>query len=99
MKYGLTEQQLEQVIAITAGYPEIEQAILFGSRAIDTFKEASDVDIVIKGDKVNYALAMRLKSHLEEETYLPFFFDIIDYNSIDNEALKRHIWKYGKDVV
>ncbi len=96
MKYGLSEKQLDQIIAIIKSYPDVEAAILFGSRAINTFKEASDVDIVIKGEKANFALAARIKGHLEDETYLPFFFDIIAYNSIDNDALKLHIEKYGK---
>ena len=96
MKYGLSKKQLDQVIAIIKSYPDVEAAILFGSRAINTFKEASDVDIVIKGEKANFALAARIKGHLEDETYLPFFFDIIAYNSIDNDALKLHIEKYGK---
>lgn len=49
MKYGLSEKQLEEVTAILHTYPDIEEAILFGSRAIDTFKEASGVDIALKG--------------------------------------------------
>lgn len=95
MKYGLSEAQLQEIVDILSSYPEVEQAILFGSRAMGTYKEASDVDIAIKGEKADFTLAARIKSHLEDETYLPFFFDIIAYNSIDNDALKRHIRKFG----
>jgi predicted nucleotidyltransferase len=45
--------------------------VLFGSRAIDTYKEASDVDIAIKGEQADWSLAITIKEHLEEETYLP----------------------------
>jgi predicted nucleotidyltransferase len=95
MKYGLSEKQLAEVIAIIAAHPEIEEAILFGSRAIDTFKEASDVDIALKGEKVTAALAAKLQFELEEDTYLPFFFDFIAYPKIANEQLKKHIDKKG----
>ena len=91
MKYGLSEKQLAEIIAILRTYPDIEEAILFGSRAIDTFKEASDVDIALKGKGVTAALAAKLKFHLEEETYQPFFFDFIAYPTITNEALQEHI--------
>ncbi len=91
MKYGLSEKQLAEIIAILRTYPDIEEAILFGSRAIDTFKEASDVDIALKGKGVTAALAAKLKFHLEEETYQPFFFDFIAYPTITNEALREHI--------
>lgn len=91
MKYGLSEKQLNEIIAILSTFTEIEEAILFGSRAIDTYKEASDVDIALKGDKVTASLAAKLKYQFEEDTYLPFFFDFVAYTTITNEALKEHI--------
>ena len=96
MKYGLSEQQLTEIKDILASYDAVEEAILFGSRAIDTYKEASDVDIAIKGEKADWSLAMTIKDHLEEETWLPFFFDVVAYSAIDNKALKKHIDCKGK---
>jgi len=98
MKYGLSEKQLKEIKDILASYPEVEEAVLFGSRAIDTYKEASDVDIAVRGKKVNWSLAAKIKDHLEEETYLPFFFDIIAYNTIKSDELKKHINTKGKTI-
>lgn len=98
MKYGLSEKQLEEIVEILRRYEEVEEAILFGSRAIDTYKEASDVDIAIKGEKATSILAGKIKSHFEEDTYLPFFFDIVAYNSITNENLKQHIDTKGASL-
>ncbi len=98
MKYGLSNEQLNEIIEIISSYNEIEKAFIFGSRAIDTYKEASDVDIAICGEAVNMHTAGKLKDHLEDETYLPFFFDIISYNSITNENLKQHIQNKGKVI-
>ena len=95
MKYGLSDKQLKEIINKISGFPEIEEAVLFGSRAIDTYKEASDVDIALKGNKVKAALAAKLKFAFEEDTYLPFFFDFVAYPTITNEKLKEHINKKG----
>jgi len=95
MKYGLSEDQLREIIDFIKQYPEVEEAVLFGSRAIDTYKEASDVDIALKGEKVTASLAAQLKFDIEEDTYLPFFFDFIAYPTITNEALREHIDKKG----
>jgi len=95
MKYGLLEPQFKEVIKIISSHPEIEEAVLFGSRAINTFKEASDVDIALKGKKVSYKLAVDLQSYFEEETDLPYFFDFASYSHITNNNLKKHINKYG----
>jgi len=98
MKYGLSDEQLKQIQDIISSYDEIEEAILFGSRAIDTYKEASDVDIAIKGKNVTASLAAKLKYRFEEDTYLPFFFDFVAYPTITNEALKKHIDKKGVSI-
>jgi predicted nucleotidyltransferase len=91
MKYGLSEKQLAEIVERIRTYSEIETAVLFGSRAIDTFKEASDVDIALKGEHVTASLAAKLKYDFEEESYLPFFFDFVAFPTITNEALRRHI--------
>lgn len=91
MKCGLSDDQFSEVIAFIERYPEVERAILFGSRAMDIYKEASDVDIAILGDRVTDDLAAKIKFDFEEDTYLPFYFDIIAYPTITNEALKGHI--------
>ncbi|MEH0007594.1 MAG: nucleotidyltransferase domain-containing protein [Flavobacteriales bacterium] len=46
MKYGLSEKQLREITDILSTYDEVTEATLFGSRAMDTYKEASDVDYV-----------------------------------------------------
>jgi predicted nucleotidyltransferase len=39
MKYGLSDQQRKEITDILTSYKAVEKAILFGSRAIDTYKE------------------------------------------------------------
>lgn len=98
MSYGLSDRQLEEIIQFIAAYPEIEEAILFGSHAIGIHKPASDVDIAIKGDGANSALAARLKFDIEEDTYLPYFFDFVAYGTITRETLKQHIDEKGISI-
>lgn len=95
MSYGLSNQQLENIIQFIAAYPEVKEAILFGSRALGTHKPASDVDIAIKGEGATSALAARLKLDIEADTYLPYFFDVVAYGMITCESLRQHINKEG----
>ncbi len=96
MKYGLSESQLQEILGILASYDEVEKAVIFGSRAVGNYKKASDVDIAIFGKKVDFTLVSKIKSHLEEETFLPFFFDVVAYSLIENDALKKDIDLKGK---
>ena len=91
MKYGISDVQLKEIIEFIKEYPEVEKAVIFGSRALDTYKEASDVDIALKGEKVTHSLAAKMKFNIEEDTYLPFFFDFVAYPTLTNKALKEQI--------
>ncbi|MGB7085645.1 MAG: nucleotidyltransferase domain-containing protein [Phormidesmis sp.] len=95
MRYGLSAQQLQEIVSFIARYERVESAILFGSRAMGNYKMASDVDIALKGKGVSATLAARLKFDIEEDTYLPFFFDFVAYPTITNEALRKHIDRKG----
>lgn len=95
MKFGLSDDQLRQVQTILSKYPSITEAVVFGSRAMGNYKEASDVDVALKGD-ITLSMVADVKYALEEDTYLPFFFDIIAYGIIDAPKLKEHIDKYGE---
>ena len=78
-------------------YPEIEEAVLFGSRAIGNYKKGSDVDLAIKGSRINRTTVNRLSDDLNEEYPLPYFFDVIHYENISSE-LKTHIDTMGRII-
>ena len=94
MEFGLTDQQLNEIIGIVSQYTEIQEAIIFGSRADGTNKNASDVDIVIKSNNAKFEYIGRLLSD-SEESNLPFFVDVVDYYSVNSEILRKHIDLYG----
>lgn len=95
MNYGLSEAELDTIRAYLSREPGIRQAVLFGSRALGTFKEASDIDIAIKGEGLDIFTCGSLKSRLEDETTIPYFFDFVAYDSLSNEALREHIDSKG----
>jgi len=92
--FGLKERDLNYLKISIARIPEIEQAIIFGSRAMGNNKLASDVDICLKGDRVSRDSCLNLKVRLEEYP-IPFFFDIVCYKDITNVKLKLHIDNFG----
>ena len=93
-KYGFKEHEWEETLRILSRNKAIDKAILFGSRAMNTFKPMSDVDIVIYGDTLKYSDGSSLGGDFEDSD-LPFMFDIINYNTIKSKELIEHIEKYG----
>jgi len=88
---GLSEKELSTLREVFTQFDAIEEVILFGSRALGTHKKASDVDLAIKGKNIDLDTLSKLKYTLEEQTNLPYFFDVVIYDKISDEALKKAI--------
>ena len=92
---GLSENDLTLIARAAKQFPEIQQVILFGSRAKGTHKPGSDVDLAIKGKRLAYESAIRLASLLNEETPMPYFFDVVNCDTIAEPQLIEHIDRVG----
>ncbi len=96
MKYGLNERDIDCILKAVQEFTEVERVIIFGSRAIGNYKKGSDIDIAIKGENISKETITRLSGILNDELPLPFFFDVVDYKTISNNELKKHIDDNGK---
>ena len=94
---GLSPKELEILQNVFKKFDDIKEVILFGSRALGTHKTASDIDLAIKGN-VDINTLSKLKYTLEEDTNLPYFFDVVIYDNLDNLELKKHIDEFGKII-
>ncbi|MGB3293679.1 MAG: nucleotidyltransferase domain-containing protein [Phormidesmis sp.] len=98
MNHGLTAQDLAHIRAAAAELTEIAQVILFGSRAKGTYQQGSDVDLAISaisGKGITHSTVLRLSESLNEERPLPYFFDVVNYDSLEDEPLQQHIDRVG----
>lgn len=98
MNYGLKNRDLEYILEALGKIIGIEEAIIFGSRAIGNYKSGSDVDIAIKGQKVTHSIVSTLSYKMNEEYPLPYFFDIVHYEKIKEQKLIDHIDQVGKTI-
>jgi predicted nucleotidyltransferase len=56
-------------------YQEIEQALIFGSRAKGNYKEGSDIDLTLIGKNLTTNDLLNIASDLEDSN-LPYLFDL-----------------------
>ena len=49
--FGLKDSDINAIIAILKRYPDVKEAIIFGSRAMGNYKPGSDIDIALKGKR------------------------------------------------
>ena len=98
MNFGLRLQDLDEIIRILKSSPFVEEAILFGSRAKGTFKNGSDIDLAVKGKGIDHSVIASLSFLLNEESAMPYFFDIVQYEGISDKELVEHIKRVGQCI-
>jgi len=94
MRFGLTEETIDKINGVFAKYPQIEEAVLYGSRAKGNFKNGSDIDLVLKGKEIALDLIGKINSEIDD-FLLPYSFDISIFDQISSPDLLDHIKRKG----
>ena len=95
MKFGLKEETILKITSVFKEFPQIEKAILYGSRAKGNFKEGSDIDLALVGKNLNLSVISKIQTEIDN-LLLPYSFDISIYHQIENSELINHIDRVGK---
>lgn len=95
MKFGIDETTTNKIISVFEKYPEIEEVIIYGSRAKGNYRKGSDIDITFKGKNVTDDILLKLINDLDNLN-TPYLFDISTFHSITSEGLIEHIQRVGK---
>jgi len=94
MSYGLRAGELKEIQKILSSSADVEQAILYGSRAMGTQRPGSDIDLVLVGQRVSHRQMNRIALALDD-LLLPYQFDLSLLHQIDNPDLLDHIRRVG----
>lgn len=94
MQHGLNEETVNKIIDVFLKYQEVEEAVLYGSRAKGVFKPGSDIDLVLKGGRLDLHVLNKISLDLDD-LLLPYTFDITIYRQISNPDLIDHIERVG----
>jgi len=92
---GVQQKDLIVIVSVLQQYPEVDEAWLFGSRAKGNYRTGSDIDIAIKGEHLTAEITSNISYQLNEETSLPYKFDVLNYHVISNIDLRHHIDRIG----
>lgn len=93
--FGLTSSTLAAIKQTLAAFPEIEQVIIYGSRAMGRERPGSDIDLMIQGPHFTHQQLLRLLTQLDD-LLLPYSFDLCRQQDIANPELLEHIKRVGQ---
>lgn len=94
MDYGLESGVINRINDVLAAHPEIEQAILYGSRAKGNYRVGSDIDLCLRGDDLTLPQLLKIGNELDD-LLLPYKIDLSLFHTLDNPELIEHIQRVG----
>ncbi len=94
MRFGLKEDVISNIISVFEKYSDVNEAIIYGSRARGNFRKGSDIDLSLKG-KISNEILSNILSDIDELN-TPYLFDISIYEKLTSKELISQIDKYGK---
>ncbi|MCX8496073.1 MAG: nucleotidyltransferase domain-containing protein [Akkermansiaceae bacterium] len=94
--FGLSETTVEKIGSVLAKHPEVDSAILYGSRAKGNYKLGSDIDLTLVGSGLVYRDLLNIMDELDD-LLLPYTIDLSILEMIDHAGLREHIERVGQE--
>ena len=95
MKFGLNDKTITKINSVFVKYPELEEVIIYGSRAKGNFREGSDIDITLKGQGLTGSVLSKIFWEINDLN-TPYLFDILIYDQLNSPDLVEHINRVGQ---
>ena len=93
--FGLDADNREMILSILSAYPEVESAIIYGSRVKGNFKPGSDIDMVLTGKNLTDRVILDVNGEFRDSD-VPYFCDVLAEHDVRDENLKREIDATGQ---
>lgn len=98
LNFGLEQSLLKNLNRIFSKHPEITQVVLYGSRAMGTYRPNSDIDLTVKTSTAPPDnLLFKLMDEIDNLDLI-YSFDISLFEDIENPNLIEHINRVGKPI-
>ncbi len=94
MKYGLSEGTIQKIQEVLKDYEQVDQAILYGSRAKGNYQNGSDIDLVLRGEELTLNLIYKILDDIDD-LLLPYTIDLSIYHDISDPDVIEHIRRVG----
>jgi len=95
MNFGLTNLTIQSITSVFVKHAEIEEVVIYGSRAKGNFREGSDVDLTLIGQGLSSDLLSTVLQEIDDLN-TPYLFDISIFSSLKSPELEGHIKRVGK---
>lgn len=95
MQHGLSDQTLQKIRDVFVRYPQVEEAVLYGSRTRGDYKNGSDIDLTLRGStEFTHIILSQIANDLDDQL-LPYTIDLSIFKNISNPEMIEQIERVG----
>ena len=95
LRFGLKETTIQKICGVFAKYPQVEKAVLYGSRSKGNYKTGSDIDLTLfGGEDLTLEILYRIMEEIDD-LLLPYTFDLSIFRQISDPDVIDHIRRVG----
>ena len=95
MEFGLNKEQQDSITEKFSLHSNVDQVIIFGSRAMGNYHSGSDIDLALIGDDLRLDELFLIGTELESLSF-PINFDLFLFKGISDKDVIDHINRVGK---
>ncbi|AQQ71199.1 putative nucleotidyltransferase [Limihaloglobus sulfuriphilus] len=66
MRFGLKDLDISRIQGVLKDFPNVQRAMIYGSRAMGTYKRGSDIDLALYGKSLNPDEIGRIRIQLDD---------------------------------
>lgn len=97
MEFGLPDRTLKGLRTVFRRYPQIDEVLIYGSRAKGNYRPGSDIDLTLKGADLKESILSRVLVDLDDLNP-PYLMDVSLYDAIESVDLRDHIDRIGQTL-
>jgi len=95
LRFGLKESVIQGINTVLAHHPQVDRAVLYGSRAKGNYKNGSDIDLTLYGGpNLTLKVLYRIMDEIDD-LLLPYIIDLSIFNTINDPDVIEHIRRVG----
>lgn len=96
LKFGLKADTIEAINRVFGEFPKIRRVVIYGSRVLGNYRNASDIDLTLIEEDLSFNDIMKIEVMLED-LLLPWKIDLSQLRKITNPELIDHIIRVGQE--
>jgi len=92
--FVLKDIHIKVIQSVFSNYSNVEEAVLYGSRAKGNWRTGSDIDLTLVGDGLSLSTLLKIENELDD-LLLPYKIDLSIFDKIEDPDLIEHINRAG----